>query len=349
MPYRVALLIPMCGAAGMWAPSCLSSAQVALKELNDQHGIDGRPVEIIAIDSAVEAHPSVETLINDLIETESVDAIVGMHISAVRQKIIRIVRGRIPFVYTPLYEGGEASPGVFTIGDTPGRQLGPAIGYMSRRFKLKKWALIGNDYVWPHVSHAYAKAQIRNHQRELVYEEYLPFSSEKLADAVETIGRSGADAVLVSLVGQDAVKFNRIFGAMNLHSRIFRLSCAMEENGLLASGEQNLDRLFSAASYFACLNTSENAEFREKYHSLHKERAPMLNSLGQSTYEGLHFLACLVGSPGPDWHRRRLGTSEPITYKSARRGSYVTNAQSGSPVYLARANGLVFDVLQKLP
>ena len=348
-PYRVALLIPMCGAAGMWAPSCLASAQVALKELNDQHGIDGRPVEIIAIDSAIEANPSVETLINDLIETESVDAIVGMHISAVRQKITRIVRGRIPFVYTPLYEGGEASPGVFTIGDTPGRQLGPAIGYMSRRFRLKKWALIGNDYVWPHVSHAYAKAQIRNHQRELVYEEYLPFSSEKLAQAVETIGQSGADAVLVSLVGQDAVKFNRIFGAMNLHTRIFRLSCAMEENGLLASGEKNLDRLFSSASYFACLNTSENAEFREKYHSLHKERAPMLNSLGQSTYEGLHFLACLVGSPGPDWTRRRLGTSEPITYKSARRGSYVTNAKSGSPVYLARANGLVFDVVQKLP
>ncbi|WP_227268196.1 substrate-binding domain-containing protein [Roseobacter weihaiensis] len=348
-PYRVALLIPMCGAAGMWAPSCIASAEVALNELNASTGISGRPVEVVVIDAALEAETPVETLIGDLISQGRVDAIVGMHISAVRQKIIGTVRGRIPFIYTPLYEGGEASPGVFTIGDMPARQLGPAIGYMSRRFRLKKWALIGNDYIWPRVSHAYAKIQLRRHHRELVFETYLPFNSNRIEDAVETIGKSGADAVLISLVGQDAVAFNRIFGAMKLHSTTFRLSCAIEENGLLASGEQNLDRLFSSASYFAGLDTPGNAEFREKYHSLHQERAPMLNALGQSTYEGLHFLASLVGQPQQDWRARRMPSSRPIAYKSARRGLYVTNADNKSPVFVARANGFVFDDLQRLP
>ncbi len=348
-PYRVALLIPMCGAAGMWAPSCIASAEVALNELNASTGIAGCPVEVVVIDAAVEAETPVETLIDDLISQGRIDAIVGMHISAVRQKIIGTVRGRIPFIYTPLYEGGEASPGVFTIGDMPARQLGPAIGYMSRRFKLKKWALIGNDYIWPRVSHAYAKIQLRRHHRELVFESYLPFNSKRIADAVETIGKSGADAVLISLVGQDAVAFNRIFGAMKLHLTTFRLSCAIEENGLLASGEQNLHRLFSSASYFAGLDTPGNAEFREKYHSLHQERAPMLNALGQSTYEGLHFLASLVDQPDQDWRAHRMPSSRPIAYKSARRGLYVTNADNKSPVFLARANGFVFDDLQRLP
>lgn len=347
-PYRVALLIPMCGAAGMWGPSCIASAEVALNELNAQSGIAGRPVEIVVMDSAVEAEMPIESLLDELIAQGEIDAIVGMHISAVRQKVIGIVRGRIPFIYTPLYEGGEASPGVFTIGDTPARQLGPAIGYMSKRFRLKKWALIGNDYIWPRVSHAYAKRQLRLHQRELVYENYLPFSSDRLAYAVETIGRSGADVVLISLVGQDAVEFNRIFGAMSLHTKMFRLSCAIEENGLLASGEENLDRLFSSASYFAGLGTPENAEFREKYHGLHQERAPMLNALGQSTYEGLHFLACLLDAPDADWRARRVKTSRPIAYKSARRGLYVTNALNKSPIFVARANGLVFDDLQRM-
>ncbi|MCV3271895.1 substrate-binding domain-containing protein [Roseobacter sp. WL0113] len=338
----------MCGAAGLWAPSCIASAEVALQELNATAGIAGRPVEIVVIDAALEAETPVEDVADELVSHGCIDAIVGMHISAVRQKLVATVRGRVPFVYTPLYEGGEASPGVFTIGDTPARQLGPAIGYMSAQFKLKKWALIGNDYIWPRVSHAYAKTQFHHEHRELVYEKYLPFSSKELADEVETIGKSGADAVLISLVGQDAVEFNRLFGAMGLSSKMFRLSCAIEENGLLASGARNLDRLFSSASYFAGLETAGNAEFREKYHSLHQERAPMLNALGQSTYEGLHFLARLVEQSEGHWLTREGVAPRPIEYKSARRGLYLTNAHNKSPVFLARANGFLFDDLTRL-
>lgn len=347
--YRVALLIPMCGAAGMWAPSCIASAEVALKELNAQAGICGRQVEVVVIDAAIEAETRAETVIGELIAQSQIDAIVGMHISAMRQRIIGTVRGRIPFIYTPLYEGGETTPGVFAIGDTPARQLGPAIRYMSDRFRLKKWALIGNDYIWPRVSHAYAKRELARQHLDLVSEIYLSFSSDKIGDAVDALDKSGADAVLMSLVGQDAVVFNRIFGGMKLHRRMFRLSCAIEENGLLASGARNLDRLFSSASYFAGLDTTENARFRSKYHSLHHERAPMLNSLGQSTYEGFHFLASLVRHHDQDWRLQRMSASQPIAYKSARRGIYKTNAGAISPVFVARANGLVFDDLQRLP
>lgn len=347
--YRIALLIPMCGSAGMWAPSCIASAEVALNELNAQAGICGREVEVVVIDAAIEAQTPAETVIDDLISRREIDAIVGMHISAMRQRITGTVRGRIPFIYTPLYEGGEAATGVFAIGDTPARQLGPAIKYMSDRFRLKKWGLIGNDYIWPRVSHAYARKELNRQHLELVSETYLPFNSNRIGDAVETLGKSGADAVLISLVGQDAVVFNRIFGGMKLHNRMFRLSCAIEENGLLASGAKNSDRLFSSASYFARLDTAENAAFRAKYHSLHQERAPMLNALGQSTYEGFHFLASLVSHPHQDWRQRRMRASRPIAYKSARSGFYMTNFNASTPVFVARANGFVFDDLQKLP
>ena len=41
---------------------------------------------------------------------------------------------------------------------------------------------------------------------------------------------------LLSLIGQDAVQFNRAFGRCGLSRDMFRLSCAIEENGLLAIG-----------------------------------------------------------------------------------------------------------------
>lgn len=347
-PYRVGLLIPMCGAAGMWGPSCIASAEVAVNELNSEAGIAGRPVEITLIDAAEEAQTPPECAIETLIAEERVDALVGMHISAVRQRVVASVRGRVPFIYTPLYEGGETSPGVFAIGDTPAHQLGPAIGHMGRRYRLRKWALIGNDYIWPRMSHAHAKMQFARQQSELVFEDYLPFGSDRLAAAVDGIARSGADAVLISLVGQDAVDFNRIFGSMGLHDRMFRLSCAIEENGLLASGSENLHRLFASSSYFAALNTPANVAFREKYHALHQRRAPTLNALGQSTYEGLHFLAALVGQYGGDWRRGPAASTAPLRYRSVRRGLFAPNAQTSAPIFIARANGYVFDDLQML-
>jgi len=128
--FRIGLLIPMCGSAGLWAPSCISSAQVAVSQLNAKDGICGRPVELIMIDSALEAPTPVEEVINSLIDIHAIDAIVGMHISAVRQNLSKIVKQRVPYIYTPLYEGGENTKGIFAIGDMPEQQLGPALEYL---------------------------------------------------------------------------------------------------------------------------------------------------------------------------------------------------------------------------
>ena len=59
--FRIGLLLPMCGAAGLWAPSCISCAQVALRELNRGDGIAGRPVRLILIDAAEDATRAQQT------------------------------------------------------------------------------------------------------------------------------------------------------------------------------------------------------------------------------------------------------------------------------------------------
>lgn len=346
--YRVALLIPLCGSAGLWAPSCISSAQVAVRELNRGDGITGRPVELVMVDAAVEAPTPVEAVVHELIEAGAIDAIVGMHISAVRQRLSKVVGQRVPYVYTPLYEGGEQTAGIFAIGETPDAQLGPALQYLQTRFRPRSWALIGNDYVWPRTSHAYAKAKLREMSANLAFERYLPFGLRNMDRHVDEIATSGAEAVLISLVGQDAVAFNRAFGMAGLDKRIVRLSCAVEENGLLASGGENLKRLFSAASYFGALPTEANGAFKEKYYSLHGEHAPVLNAIGQSTYEGVHFLAGLLGHDNAGW--REAGQVIPLTldYRSARRERMSDDGKMRTPIYLARADGVQFSVIKRI-
>ena len=76
------------------------------------------------------------------------------------------------------------------------------------------------------------------------------------------------------------------------------------------------------------------------------DRAPTHNSIGQSVYEGMHFLAALV-----DVAERQevppCSVSWPIGYASAREPVGAGAKIGRPPVYLAVAEGLSFRVLTR--
>ena len=344
---RIGLCIPLAGLTGIWGPSAMASAKLAAAELNRASGIGGRACRLVTVDADDHA-PHLEATLSALVEEGEVDALVGMHTSYVRQRILAAVGGRIPIVYTPLYEGGESTPGVFAIGETPARQLRPAIDWLSRHERPKRWALIGNDYIWPHVSNRLARDYIAANGAEVVCEQYVPLGTTRYDDVLDQLKRTRADAVLLSLVGNDAIEFNRAFGRVGLMRSTLRLSGAIEENELLAIGADDTERLYVASSYFSTLSTDANLSFKERYRNHFGERAPTLNSLGQSTYEGVHFLASLFerGLTRPElWG---VAGKEPIAYRSAREGAYAGNGLNHAPVYLAVADGHMFRVLTRL-
>ncbi|MEH6546047.1 MAG: substrate-binding domain-containing protein [Sneathiella sp.] len=346
--FRIGLLVPMCGSAGLWGPSCIANAQVAIAELNRENGILGKKVEIIIVDAAIESENDLYGLVHELIEFNQIDAIVGMHISAVRQQLAKVIRGRVPYVYTPLYEGGECSPRVYTIGETPNDQLVPAIHSIATSHKIKTWALIGNDYVWPRASNHFAKRCIQGLGGSVVFEQYVPFGVDQTERLIHDLKEKGAQAVILSFIGQDAIDFNRAFGALELDRQMIRLSCAIEENGLLAIGEKNAKRMYSSSSYFSVLDTPSNNSFKEKYYSQHGERAPALNSLGQSLYEGVQFLAELMKMHASAHEQQSTKGHSAIKYRSARDACYLNNMSKKLPVYLARADGFKFSILERL-
>ncbi len=343
---RVGLCFPMSGAAGIWGPSCLAAARLAEHELNRSSGIAGRPCELVLIDAADEsAH--IEPRLADAIADGEVDALVSMSISSVRSRMLRVVRGRLPFVYTCLHEGIDAAPNLFAIGETAERQLRPSIDWIARHRRPKRWMLIGNDYVWPRVSHRIAARSIADSGAQVVGETYLPFGAADYAEVLEQLRRLRADAVLISMVGQDAVDFNRAFGQAGLARSVLRLSCAIEENQLLAIGAAHTEDLHVALGYFGALQTDANLAFVERYRDRFGERAPTLSSIGQSTYEGLRFLAALLRADGRVAAAAELGRT-PAAYPSARGALHFGDGRVEAPIYLAVADGHLFRVVEPL-
>ncbi|MDB5816614.1 MAG: putative bacterial extracellular solute-binding protein [Rhizobacter sp.] len=347
---NVGLCVPMNGLAGIWGPSALACAKLAVAEINAS-GIGGRHCRLVTVDAADDAQDLEERLI-ELVDAGEVDALVGMHTSAARQRVLRAVGSRLPFVYTPTYEGGECTPGVFAIGETPPQQLRPAFDWLHKHTSRKRWMFIGNDYVYPRVAHRMARDYVAETGGELVAEVYLPFGSTDFGEVLDQLRSSGADSVLLSLIGQDAIAFNRAFGERGFSDRVVRLSAVIEENELLGIGFENTENLYVASSYFSTLHTDANLSFKERYQRHFGDRAPTLNAMGQSTYEGVHFLGALLGHAlGEGTHEANdwmtLGES-PLHYRSARETTFGGTLESHPSIYLGRANGHAFEVIGRL-
>jgi ABC-type branched-subunit amino acid transport system substrate-binding protein len=357
MPYRsrrrrdrlsIALLAPFSGPAGLWGPSCQSSAMLAAREINESGGLLGRELDLTFIDAGGDPETVADATL-DLVVDGGAEAVIGMHISAVRQALVRALRGRVPYVYTPVYEGGETAPGVFMVGETPAMQLRPSIKWLAERHGARNWYLMGNNYVWPRVSHRAARRYVAANGGEVVGESYVPFGCEDYEATLDYIRKARPDAILVSMVGNDCVTFNRAFAAAGLDRHILRLSAASEENTLLGIGAENATNFYFAAGYLSGLETEANLAFLDRYHGAFGKEAPVPNTIGESCYEGVRFYAELARRAEALDVETLSRASRGMSYVGARGRSRMLARHLHTDIYLAQADGLEFRVIQHFP
>ncbi|MEU6024312.1 substrate-binding domain-containing protein [Micromonospora sp. NPDC047134] len=342
----IALVFPMRGPAGMFGPSCELCAQLAVEEVNNRGGVLGRQLRLIPVDGG--APPAeVAAEVEALVSVGAVQGVTGWHISSVRQAVAPRIAHRVPYVYTALYEGGERTEGVFLTSETPDAQLRPAMRALAD-LGVRRWFVVGNDYVWPRRTTQAAYRYARGSGGRVVGHHFLPLETHDYAEVLRRIEHSDADAVLMLLVGADAVRFNRAFARSGLDQRCLRLSTLMDENMLLASGAANTARLFSTAGFFAGLVTPENLDFHGAFARRFGLEAPPLGSLGESCYEGVMLLAALIAKAGTLDVRAVEASAEVVSYDGPRGELRLRRRHVRQRIYLAEADGLDFTVVAEL-
>lgn len=343
----MALVVPLQGPAGIFGPSCESCAALAMEEINAEGGVLGRELNLVPVDGGA-APETVATEVDALIRAGVIEAVTGWHISAVREAVAPRIGGRVPYAYTALYEGGEHRPGVFLTGETPDQQLGPTLDWFARSVGVRRWTIVGDDYIWPRRSAYMAKRYLRQIDGIVCDEMYVPLGTVDFAESLHRVEASGCEAVLMLLIGDDAVEFNRAFSACGLDRDILRFSSLIDENVLLASGAENTRGLMTSAGYFEDLATASCLDFAAAYFRRFGPDAPVLNSLGESCYEGVRLLTALMRRA----HSVEVGSvtsvSEGLAYESPRGTVVVRDRHLRQRVFLAAADGLSWDVIQEL-
>ena len=343
----VALVVPLQGPAGIFGPSCECCAQLAAEEVNAESGVLGREMRLTLVDGG--APPSeVADEVDALITAGVVDAVAGWHISAVREVVAPRIDGRVPYIYTALYEGGERAPGVFLTGETPNRQLGPTLRWFAGELGIRRWTIVGDDYIWPRASAAAVHRYLAELGGEVCDEIYVPLGTEDFEQTLGRVVASRCEAVLMLLIGNDAVAFNRAFCRAGLDRDYLRFSSLIEENVLLATGAENTRGLMTSAGYFEDLPTASGLDFAASYFRRFGPTAPVLNSLGESCYEGVRLLTELLRRAGELDVGRIQTMAEGLEYESPRGTVQVRDRHLMQRVFLAAADGLRWDVLQQL-
>ncbi len=340
---RVALVVPMQGPTGIYGPSCLACAELAVEQLNQHQGIAGRPVELVLVDGGRE--PDVVAAdVAALVDAGRVEAVAGWHISAVRQAVTRRIGGRVVYAYAAMHEGFDDTPGVFMLGERPVNQLLPAVAWMREQLGVGRWAVVGNDYVFPRVTAEAARRGLAHGPSTIVRETFVPLGTTDFRPVLADLRRPGVDGVIMLLMGQDAVHFNRQFARAGLSDALPRLSPAVEENTLLGGGATANDGLYAAAAYFDGMGTTEGSDFERAYYDRFGEFAPPLNAVGESCYEALHFLGRLGRACGGIGVEDVASLRNGYFYEGPRGLMRLQGNLVNQDVYLAAADGLGFAV-----
>jgi urea transport system substrate-binding protein len=344
--FKIGLFAALSGPASLFGPTQKAAAELATEEINKAGGILGRQIRLIPTDAGGPPAESTKSAIRLMLE-EKVDMFVGSHDSATREALVATIKGKVPYIYTPTYEGGECAFNTYVLADTPEQQIRPSVNYMMKDRGAKSVYLIGDDYVWPRKCNEHARKYIDENGGKVVAEEYVPFGApNKFEEIVTRIKSAKPDMVLITLVGADNVNFNRTFAGFGLDKDIGRLSLLLEENTLHGIGADASGNLFSCLSYFENAPGEANKKFKAAYFAKFGDKAPQLGLIGADCYGGIYCAHALATKAGGTEAKKCMAASEGLTFPTAAGQVTMHGRHVDKTMYLATCKGADFDIIK---
>lgn len=331
---RVCLVVPQSGALGLMGPSALNAALLATHEVNAGPLLGDAQLSLVLVDGG-QSPAVVAASVRGLCQSGAVDVVAGFHTSDVHRAVEAAVAGWRPYLFTPPHEGGPRRQGVVCTGADPAHQMSGAIAWLTQRHGVRRWALVGNDYIWPRSVHQAARPVVTASGAGVVLDAYVPLGrvGDEVDRLLEALNSSRADAILLSLVGRDLVEFNGALRHAGLDRRLLRLCGALEENSLLALEGDDSGTLFGSMPSFASMRDDRRVSLDERYVQAFGDEAPVLDTYAEGVYDGIHLVAALASS----------GSLDPDQVLAAARR--LRQPHHRAAAHLARAEGLGFQLL----
>ncbi len=309
-PIKVGILHSLSGTMAISETTLKDVMLMLIDAQNKKGGLLGRPLEPVVVDPASD-WPLFAEKARQLIEQDKVAAVFGCWTSVSRKSVLPVFKELNNILFYPVqYEGEESERNVFYTGAAPNQQAIPAVDYLMNEEGVERWVLAGTDYVYPRTTNkileAYLKA--KGVAAEDIMINYTPFGHsdwQTIVSDVKTFGSAGKKTAVVSTINGDAnVPFYKELANQGIEAQdipVVAFSVGEEELAGLDTGP--LVGHLAAWNYFMSVDTPENAEFIENWHSFIGDDKRVTNDPMEAHYIGFNMWVKAVekaGTTDPD-------------------------------------------------
>lgn len=302
---KVGVLHSLSGTMAISETTLKDTVLMLIDEQNKKGGLLGKKLEPVVVDPASN-WPLFAEKTRELLEKDKVAAIFGCWTSVSRKSVLPVVEELNGILFYPVqYEGEESSRNVFYTGAAPNQQAIPAVDYLMKEGKVKRWVLAGTDYVYPRTTNkileAYLKA--KGVKQEDIMINYTPFGHsdwQNIVADIKRFGSAGKKTAVVSTINGDAnVPFYRELANQKISATdIPVVAFSVGEEELSGLDTKPLVGHLAAWNYFMSSEAPANKEFIAKWKAFIKNPKRVTNDPMEATYIGFNMWVKAVQKAG---------------------------------------------------
>lgn len=323
---KIGVLHSLSGTMAISETTLKDTVQMLVDEQNKKGGVLGKKIEAVVVDPASN-WPLFAEKARELISKDKVSAIFGCWTSVSRKSVLPVVEELNGILFYPVqYEGEESSKNVFYTGAAPNQQAIPAVDYLLKQ-GVKRWALVGTDYVYPRTANKILEAYLKSKgfKDEDIMISYTPFGHsdwQSIVSDIKKFGTAGKKTAVVSTINGDAnVPFYKELSNQGISAKdIPVVAFSVGEEELSGIDTKPLVGHLAVWNYFESVDSDANDDFIEEWHKYTGDEKRVTNDPMEATYIGFNMWVKAV---------EKAGTTESNAVQDALIGVTVPNL-SGS-------------------
>jgi len=290
--YKVGLLFSRASLTAASETAQANATHLAIAEVNDSGGINGRRVTAIDGDPGADPNDYRDSALH-LCDHHQVQVLFGTHMSSTRKVVLPVVESRRRLLFYPtLYEGFEYSPYCFYTGSAPNQNSLQLARYVLQTYGGRV-LFVGGSYVYPYESNRIMRELFEQAGGEIVDEIYLPFhaTAEDFDRVMQRVRETAPDAIYSTIVGSDIPSLHRAYHQAGFDpARVPIVSLATNEVDVQAMTDEEAEGHISAAPWFSTLQTPASQAFVSRYRARFGEGAA-ITAGAEAAYFQVHLFA----------------------------------------------------------
>lgn len=301
-PIRVGVLFSETGVTSTIGHSQLQGTLLAISEINEAGGIDGREVVPVCYD-ARSSPPIYATLAERLIVQDKVNVIFGCYMSSSRKAVLPIVEKWNKLLFYPtLYEGFEFSNNIIYTGAAPNQNSVQLAEFMTSNFGARVY-LIGSRYIYPYESNRImSDLVLQRPNSSKLGERYveLDASPKDFQLIMDDIRATQPDFIFSTVVGNSTASLYQAYAEAGFNPKTMPIaSLTTSEAEISQMGVEVALGHFTAAPYFQSINSETNLRCLDRLRKhLGAECVP--NMCWEAAYFQTHIYANALRYTGQD-------------------------------------------------